>query len=642
MKTWDMAWLQGETGDKKWNADIVGFEADCKIAARAVKELGTNPAGTKVTLARVDCEELGAEGFHIYSKDGGIIIEAREAAGALYGAFCLERLAACGESTDALNITSVPDEPLRMVDHWDNMDGSIERGYSGRSFFFIDNELVVGERTEDYARLCASVGINAVCINNVNVHQEAERLITTHLPEVRKLADLFAEYNIRLYLSLNFAAPMSLGGPQSADPLDPAVTCWWKQTMTHIHEAVPGLGGFLVKADSEGRPGPFTYGRTQADGANMLADIVRDFGWTIIWRCFVYNCQQNWRDYKTDRARAQYDSFVGQDGEYHDNVILQIKNGPIDFQVREPVSPLFGAMPHTRQMLEVQTAQEYTGQQIDLCYLIPEFKEILEHHTYCYDTDDTVADIIAGRANDLAGGIVTVTNTGDDSNWTGDSLAAANWYGFGRLAWDHALTSAQIATEWVLQTLSTESDVVDTVTDMLLRSRDIYESYVAPLGVGFMNEPADHYGPNVDGFEYSRWGTYHRADHLGVGPDRTHAGTGYTAQYKEPLCSMYDSIETCPENLLLFFHHVPYDYRMKDGETLLQHIYDTHFAGVEGVRSLIAQWESLKGRVDETVYANVLERLERQFKNASEWRDQINTYFYRKSGIEDRHGRKIY
>ena len=537
-----------------------------------------------------------------------------------------------------------PDNPLRMFNHWDNMDGSIERGYSGRSFFFRDNKVIVDERTRDYCRLVSSVGINGVVINNVNVNDAATWLITDkYLDRVKEIADIFAGYGIKLFLSLNFAASIELGGPDSADPLDEAVIEWWKAKIAEVYNKIPGLGGFLVKADSEGRPGPYTYGRTQADGANMLADIIKPYGGILIWRCFVYNCKQDWRDYKTDRARAAYDNFIGMDGDYHDNVILQIKNGPMDFQIREPVSPLLGGLTKTNQMLEVQIAQEYTGHQIDVCYLIPMFKEVLDFKTYCSPEKDTVADIASGRMmGNRNAGITAVCNTGDDENWTGSDLAAANLYGFGRLAYCTDLSAEEIAEEWIRQTFSNDREVVEIVSKILLGSREVYEKYTSPLGIGWMVTPGEHYGPSVDGYEYSRWGTYHRADHLGLGVDRTDSGTGYARQYYEPNASMYDNAETCPEELLLFFHHVLYTYRLKTGKTVIQHIYDSHFEGVEEVEGMIESWKRLEGKVDDKVFSAVIQRFDRQLDNAREWRDQVNTYFYRKSGIPDQKGRKIY
>ena len=548
------------------------------------------------------------------------------------------------ENLDRLDITEIPKNPLRMLNHWDNSDGSIERGYSGNSFFFNNGEIILDDRTRDYARLISSIGINAVVINNVNVKNEAVEFITEkYVPTLKELSDLFNSYGIKLFLSVDFAAPIDIGGLETADPINNDVITWWNKQSEIVYKNIPDFGGFLVKADSEGRPGPFTYNRTHADGANMLAKSIKPYGGTVIWRCFVYNCQQDWRDRKTDRARAGYDNFMPIDGNFDENVILQIKNGPMDFQVREPISPLFGGLNNTNQMLEVQIAQEYTGQQKHVCYLIPMFKEILEFRTHCDDSLDTVADIISGRTfNQSKCGMVAVANLGNDKNWTGHDLAAANLYGFGRIAWNTDLSAEEIAEEWIKQTFSCNEKVISNIKDILMKSWPAYEKYTSPLGIGWMVNPNHHFGPNVDGYEYDRWGTYHRADHYGMGVDRTRNGTGYTTQYRKENAEMYENIETCPMELLLFFHYVNYDYILKNGKTLIQHIYDTHFEGVEDVEVMISKWRELEGVINNKVFNRTLERLEFQKDHAKEWRDIINSYFYRKSMIEDIHGRKIY
>ena len=587
---------------------------------------------------------ISEEGYHICEKDGLLIIAAGGPGGILYGSFACIRYLQTGCTIKGVNVKESPSNPLRMLNHWDNMDGSIERGYSGKSFFFRDQEVLINERTVAYARLVASVGINGVVINNVNVRGNAVRLIEEpYLSKVARMAGIFAKYGIRLYLSLNFAAPMEVGGLESADPLEESVRLWWKEKMVEVFGRIPNLGGFLVKADSEGRPGPFAYGRDHADGANMLAEAVKPYGGLIIWRCFVYNCQQDWRDYKTDRARSGYDNFAPLDGRFLDNVILQVKNGPMDFQVREPVNPLFGGMKETNQILEVQIAQEYTGQQRHVCYLIPMFREILSFKTYCREEMDTVADIVSGRTwgNKLCG-MAAVANTGEDVNWTGHDLAAANLYGFGRLSFQTDLTAEEIAQEWIACTFGDDSEVREKVLTILMMSWPAYEKYNAPLGVGWMVNPDYHYGPNVDGYEYSPWGTYHRADHQGIGVDRSDKGTGYAMQYKEPNASLYNDIDSCPDELKLFFHHVPYTYRLRNGKTILQHIYDTHFEGASDVEEMRELWKSLEGRVPEKIYARTLERFEHQVWHAAEWRDQINSYFFRKTGIADKWGRKIF
>lgn len=663
MEYWTQAWLayppKRECGNRSYMEQLAlaGFDPAQPIIANALREFASGTSGMlgrcpqTVDAAVLDrgllvsrSTEIPTGGYSLTEQGGILTLCASDESGVLYGIFHILRQIAMEKPIAEMHVVCAPDNPLRMYNHWDNMDGSIERGYSGKSFFFRDNEVIVNERTRDYCRLVASVGINGVVINNVNVSNAATWLITPkYIDRVKEIADLFGSYGIRLFLSLNFAASIELGGLDSADPMDPRVIDWWTQKMAEVYDAIPNLGGFLVKADSEGRPGPFTYGRTQADGANMLADILKLHGSTLIWRCFVYNCQQDWRDTKTDRARAAYDNFISMDGDYHDNVVLQIKNGPMDFQIREPVSPLLGGLRRTNQMLEVQVAQEYTGQQIDVCYLIPLFKEVLDFKTYCAPEFDTVADVISGRTlGNTTTGITAVCNTGNDANWTGSDLAAANFYGFGRLAYCTSLSAAEIAEEWIRQTLSNDPEVVEKVLGILLPSRATYEKYTCPLGIGWMVNPMGHYGPSVDGYEYSRWGTYHRADHLGIGIDRTDSGTGYARQYFEPNASMYHNINTCPEELLLFFHHVPYTHRLKSGKTVIQHIYDTHFEGVAEVEAMIRTWDSLEGKLDPAVHAAVQQRFARQLYNAREWRDQVNSYFFRKSGIPDEQGRSIY
>lgn len=607
-------------------------------------EIINQPEHAGICLIADETKGLGEEGYELEEYGERISITSGGEKGLLYGCFALIREMQCGKSLRGRKLRKVPLAPLRMLNHWDNMDGSIERGYAGESFFFREQKVLVNDRTRAYARLAASVGINAVVINNVNVKGNATKLIDCQYEkEIRQMSELFSTYGIKLYLSLNFAAPIELGNLESADPCDEAVKQWWKEKMTGLYSRIPQLGGFLVKADSEGRPGPFTYGRSHADGANMLAEAVKPYGGRIIWRCFVYNCQQDWRDKKTDRARSGYDNFMPLDGQFRENVILQIKNGPMDFQVREPVSPLFGGLEHTNQMLEVQIAQEYTGQQRHVCYLIPMFREILDFHTHCTAQTDTVRDIITGRTFGQKNcGIAAVANTGDDDNWTGHDLAAANLYGFGRLSFDMDLTAEEIAEEWIGCTFGSDPEVHQKILSILMMSWPAYEKYTAPLGIGWMVNPNHHYGPNVDGYEYDRWGTYHRADHKGLGVERGRAGTGYAGLYREPNASAYENIESCPEELLLFFHHVPYTYVLKSGKTLIQHIYDTHFEGVQDVDKMAKMWDALEDRIPQKVFERVKSRLEHQKKHSREWRDQVNTYFYRKSMIPDEKKRRIY
>ncbi|MFK4343079.1 MULTISPECIES: alpha-glucuronidase family glycosyl hydrolase [unclassified Paenibacillus] len=603
-----------------------------------------------------------------------VTIAGQTTKGVLYGVFHLLRYLQGGldgelkpvtESLHAplLDVLSNPANPIRMINHWDNMDGSVERGYAGTSIFFENNAFTTNmDRLRDYARLLASVGIQALSINNVNVHHVETELITdTFLPDVAKVAAVFRAYGIQIYLSINYASPIQLGGLTTADPLDPGVAEWWQAKAREVYAAVPDLGGFVVKADSENRPGPFSYGRHHANGANMLADALRPCGGRVIWRCFVYDCKQDWRDRKTDRARAAFDHFKPLDGLFRENVILQIKNGPMDFQVREPVSPLFGALEATQVLLEFQIAQEYTGQQRHLCYLVPQWKEVLDFDTYAQGKGSTIKRIVNGALHSKSDsaspsstkhtnyGIAAVSNIGADTNWTGHLLAQSNLYGYGRLAWDPELSADEITDEWVRLTFGgqgksdSDTDFIPAIKQMLLDSWNIYESYTAPLGVGWMVSPGHHYGPDVDGYEYSMWGTYHFADCRGIGVDRTTAtGTGYAGQYFSPHANIYESTETCPDELLLFFHHVPYTHALHSGQTVIQHIYDTHFDGAERAVGLRDTWISLRDHLDEAIYEQVLERLEHQAEHAREWRDRINTYFYRKSGIADQKNRPIY
>ena len=664
-KEWTQLWLDYHKvyeGDGTWKIKCESFSENHKVVESSFAEFKkgiealtgetvfypdetVDNSGKKAkTLTLNKNDSVPEEGYFFKGSDEGILLEASDERGALYGVFAILRQIACGKKSEQVEEKAAPSNPLRMMNHWDNMDGSIERGYSGESFFFEKEEIVINDRTRDYARFMASIGINGVVINNVNVKGAASYLITDrYFDKVRELSEIFDEYGIRLFMSLNFASPIEIGGMDTCDPLDKNVISWWENKIKEAYEKLPLLGGFLVKADSEGRPGPFTYGRTQADGANMLGDVIKPYGGIIIWRCFVYNCTQDWRDTKTDRARAGFDYFKDLDGAYHDNVVLQIKNGPMDFQIREPVSPLLGGLQKTNQMLEVQIAQEYTGHQIDLCYLIPLFKEVLDFHTHCCEGKDTVADVVSGRTmgNRLAG-MAAVINTGNDLNWTGNDLAAANLYGFGRLSFNTELSAEAIAKEWIAMTFALSEKEAAVLCDMLLRSREIYEKYTSPLGIGWMVTPNDHYGPSIDGYEYSRWGTYHRADHLGIGVDRTDKGTGYAQQYYEENAKMYNDPNTCPEELLLFFHHIPYTWKLKSGKTLIQHFYDSHFEGEEMARGLAADWDSLQNVIPDKVFDRVKERFERQLYNAREWRDQFNSYFYRKSGIEDEKGRTIY
>lgn len=647
-KTRDLCWLN----KKLHQPDISGYHIKDKKDSIVMKTIerelpllfeGAEPSdepGSSLVLSLAGDD--GSDGYEIGKTETGYEITASTGTGLLYGVFSLHRILI---TKGTFPYKSRPDQSIRMINHWDNFDGSIERGYAGASIYF-DNNNFRGdmEIVRSYARLLASTGINAISINNVNVHKKETFFIKgENLKEIRKIADVFSEYGISTFLAINFAAPIVVGGLDTADPLVPEVAVWWENVAADIYKEIPQFGGFIVKADSEGEPGPFTYNRTHEDGANMLARAIKPLGGIIIWRCFVYNCGQDWRDRNLDRAMAAYDIFMEHDGKFEENVILQIKNGPIDFQIREPNSPLFGALKKTNQILEFQITQEYTGHQIDICYLIPMWKETLDFDTR-YGKDAYIRNEIKKNSPDPnRSGIAAVGSAGMDTNWTGNKLAQANLYGYGRLVWDNSLSSEAIAEEWVNLTFGLPQDEAKKIMEILTTSRGVYEDYTCPLSVGFMCKPTVHYGVDIDGYEYDRWGTYHYADRNGVGRERSVAsGTGYTRQYSDDRFREYEDLSACPDELLLFFHHVPYSHVLRSGKTVIQHIYDTHFAGVEKVEQYERVWESLEQFLDEECYRNVRDRLKKQKENAINWRDQINTYFYRKSGIPDAHGRKIF
>ena len=587
-------------------------------------------SGTRRSLEAAE-RQKAAEGYLIFSTtvDGKActIISSETDRGLIYGAFAFLRRVATGGTLSDLSQLEQPAAHIRMINHWDNLSMSVERGYAGKSIFRWDQLPIRDSRTLDYARMLASVGINAIAINNVNA--QPAFLSTENLEKVAIVAEDFREYGVQVFLSANFAAPEVIGGVSTADPLHPEVRAWWKAKANEIYRLIPDFGGVLVKANSERQPGPNDYGRTHVDGANMLAEAFAPHGGVVIWRAFVYAPGQ-------DRAREAYDSFEPFDGKFADNVILQAKNGPIDFQAREPVSPLFGQMPETNMMIELQVTQEYLGRSTHLVYLIPQWKEVLDFDTYAAGRGATVKKIISAQLFDYPlSGMAGVANVGRERNWTGHHFAASNLYGFGRLAWNPDLSAEEIAEEWAMQTWSGDPAVVATLRQMMLPSWEIYEKYTSPLGIGVMCA-SNHYDPNPA----FRAKAFMHADARGVGYDRTtRSGSRYVEQYRAPVARRYDDLSTCPDELLLFFHHVPYTHRLHSDKTVLQHIYDTHYEGVEDVRTMLAQWESLLGSIDNQRYREVHERLDAQIAHAEKWRDVVNRYFYELSEIPDELGR---
>ncbi len=590
------------------------------------------PGLLKITDEQI--RQLNSEAFIIQNTGKNIIITSKTDAGVLYGTFHLLRLMQMQESLSEINIVENPKIRLRLLNHWDNPgvippgQPPVERGYAGGSIFKWEDLPAIDPRYIDYARMLASVGINGTVINNVNTAKndlEGWKLLTPeYLPRLKTLADVFRKYGIKLYISVNFFSPVLVSGLETADPLNDNVRAWWNKKVIDIYSEIPDFGGFLVKADSEGEPGPIIYGRTHADGANMLAEALEPFDGILIWRAFVYGKDEN---LSPDRACQAYEVFKPLDGMFADNALVQIKNGPIDFQVREPVSPLFGSMPETNQMLEIQITQEYTDQDKHVCFLVPQWKEILDFDTYASGVKSTISRIVDGSLFGYRySGIAGVSNIGDDTNWTGHLLAQANLYGFGRLVWDTDIDTESITREWILQTFGDNKKVFTVLQEILLTSWITYENYTSPLGVGFMCD-GGHFLPDP-----ARRVSYHRADENGVGYDRTlRTGSNYTSQYFEPVSSMYEGVNECPDELLLFFHHVPYTHKLKSGTTVNQYIYNSHNEGVARVRNYVEKWESLKNLIDDERYEHVLGRLRNQVSYAEEWRDSINNYFQKLS-----------
>jgi alpha-glucuronidase len=570
-----------------------------------------------------------------------LVVTADNDQGVLHGVFALLSKIARNESLTALHEIQDPAAPIRWVDDWDNLDGHIERGYAGPSIFFENGHVREDlTRASEYARLLASVGINGCAINNVNA--DLKLLNDDFLPQLVRVADIFRPWGVRLSISVDVSSPKAIGGLDTFDPLDPRVAAWWQKKFDDIYRQIPDFAGVVVKADSEGRLGPATYGRSPADAANVIARALRSHEGIVFYRAFVYNHHLDWRDPKNDRARAAYDNFHPLDGKFDDNVFIQIKHGPMDFQVREPVSPLFGGLEKTNEAIELQVTQEYTGQQRHLCFLVPMWKEVLDFDMHAGENPTPVKDIVSGKTfHRFTGGFVAVVNVGMDTSWLAHPLAMANLYGYARLAWNPDLSAKNIAEEWTRLTFGNDPVVVKTISSMLLKSWPIYESYTGPLGAGTLTDIlGSHYGPGIESSERNGWGQWHRADHDGIGMDRTAAtGTGYVDQYRPSLAKLYESLATTPDELLLFFHHVPYTYVLQSGKTVIQHIYDSHYQGAEDAATLVQQWQSLHGRVDEVRFSEVSKRLEYQAGHAIVWRDAVCNWFLRTSGIKDQHNR---
>lgn len=551
---------------------------------------------------------LGKEGYTIRTSEGKTVLEAATEQGLLYATYHLLRLQAEGADCTRLDIREKPAFDIRVLNHWDNLDGTIERGYAGRSLWkWVELPDSVSARYREYARANASVGINGTVLNNVNASPEI--LSADYLQKVQKLADVFRPYGIKVYLSVNFASPMKLGGLSTADPLDEEVARWWKEKVQEIYGLIPDFGGFLVKANSEGQPGPCDYGRTHAEGANMLAEALKPYGGIVMWRAFVYSPSD------ADRAKQAYLEFQPLDGRFRDNVMVQVKNGPIDFQPREPYSPLFGAMPHTPLMVEFQITQEYLGHSNHLAYLATMWKEF-----YHYVQPSSLK------------GVAGVVNVGDHVNWCGHDFAQANWYAYGRLAWNPDLSAEEIAREWLAQTFTTDRRFVEPMTQVMMESREAVVDYMMPLGLHHIFAWGHHYGPEpwceVPGAR-ADWlpSYYHQADKEGLGFDRSRSGSDAVSQYPDSLARVFDSLEQCPEEYLLWFHHVNWNQKLRSGRSLWDELCYKYQKGVDEVRAFQRIWKDMQPYVDAERYQAVAERLDIQARDAVWWKDACLEYF---------------
>jgi alpha-glucuronidase len=587
---------------------------------------------------------LGGDAYWItHAKIHGfecLVITSSAERGVLYGVFGLLRRVAQGQRLARVGDLQVPAAGIRWIDQWDNLNGSVERGYGGRSIFFEDGKVREDlTRAGQYARLLASIGITTCTVNNVNAAPDV--LADNFIPQLRRIADVFRPWGVQLSVSVDLSSPKVIGGLDTFDPLDERVSEWWRTKVDEIYRQIPDFAGFVVKADSEGRSGPSAYGRTHADAANVIARALNPHGGIVFYRAFVYNHHLDWRNLKNDRAKAAYDNFHPLDGKFDRNVVIQIKNGPIDFQVREPVSPLFGDLGSTNKAIELQITQEYMGQQKQLCFLVPMWKEVLDFDMRAGGAHTPVKEIISRGDSNRLNGLVGVANVGLDENWMGSPLAMANLYGFGRLAWNPSLSAEEIVDEWTRLTFGNDPLVVHTISNLQLDSWPLYESYTGPLGAGTLtNITGNHYDPAPESSEENGWGQWHRADHQGIGMDRTIAtGTGYIGQYPPDVQKMYESLSACPDKLLLFFHHVPWTYVLHSGKTVIQHIYDSHYEGADRAHDFVARWQALVGHMDDERYRDILSRFEFQAGEAVKWRDVICAWAYRMSGIPDQRGR---
>ncbi|MDR0645123.1 MAG: alpha-glucuronidase [Treponema sp.] len=628
---YDKLWLRYAGGciEKNMRRVVLSCGKRTNVLNAAIAELkAVFPANAIIieTAERENAPE--GQGFSIRNRDGVFTISSQTGAGVLYGVFAFLRLLHIGKIDE--NFVEFADSPKilwRILNHWDNLDGSIERGYAGKSLWKWDELPKIDQRYLDYARLAASVGVNGSVLNNVNANSVF--LTREYLEKAAALANVFRDYNIQVFLSANFAAPINLGGLSTADPLDDAVRSWWREKAAEIYALIPDFGGFVVKADSEGQPGPYVYGRTHADGANVLADALSPYGGIVVWRAFVYGHGE------TDRAKKAYVDFKSLDRGFRDNAVVQVKNGPIDFQPREPVHPLFGVMEATSLFMEFQIAQEYLGQGNHIVFLAPMWKEIFQfgirlpkEEISTKQSLDSVGKVLEGKK---LSGIAGVSNTGDNEDWCGSLFHSANLFAFGRLSWDWTLDSTDIAKEWAVLTWGKDPIVIDAVVKILTHSWTACVDYMTPLGLNHIMRYEHHYGPDpgCDHGQRADWKPpyYHRADADGLGFDRTRKGSDAVDQYASPLAELFNNIETCPEKYLLWFHHVPWDHVLGSGRTLKDELVFRYRRGVEEAEQLRTWWKQVEGRVPPDRYQAVLDKFDIQVADAREWETVCVAYF---------------
>ncbi len=594
--------------------------------------VGTPKSSSVIAALKLENQlsALGNEGFIIRSfkikNQSAIVIASNGETGALYGVFHFLRLIQTLQPINKLNIIEKPLLQIRRLDHWDNLDGSIERGYAGKSLWiWEDLPEKIDPRYFDYARANASIGINGAALNNVNAN--AQILSPEYLKKVAAIAAVFRRFGIKVYLSAHFSAPMELGGLQTADPFDDGVKDWWRTKVDEIYRLIPDFGGFLIKANSEGQPGPRTYNRSHVDGANMLGAALAPHHGVVIWRAFVYDAKPGY-----DRAGAAFDNLQPFDGKFATNVLLQVKNGPIDFQPREPFHPLFGAMPKTQLMPELQITQEYLGFSNHFVFLSEMWREVLETDTFAKGKGSTVAKVVDGSLfKQKITGIAGVANTGTDRDWTGHDLLQANWYAFGRLAWNHEISSAQIADEWIKMTLTHDPTAVALLKKMMLSSHNAVVDYMTPLGLHHQMWGGHHYGPAPwwNSYERDDWNPtyYNKADASGIGFDRTKTGSGTVSQYFPAVRDEYSDVKTVPEKYLLWFHHVSWSYKMKSGRTLWDEMALKYQSGVDWMRQTRKDWNNLKGKIDDERFAAIAKKMAIQERDAVWWKDASLSYF---------------